>query len=149
MSKYFRINEITDWEEDSALMAGDASHEGDRAVQRRLEEERVRKIDNNEWNCIPCVCKANTEEEAIEQYNATYCKYDYLKATEADCEEVHEFTVSMQVDCRVDVTVFATDFADARDRVSSVDFEKNDLEIIETHAVNATDEVSGEFKDLC
>lgn len=149
MSKWFRINEITDWEEDTQMMDGDASHEGWRAVQRLLEEEREKKIDNSEWNGLPFVCEAETEEEAIDKYNDEVCDGEYIKALAADCEEVHKFTVSLQVDCRVDVEVFATDFEEVKDNASYTSFDKNDLDIIEIHAVNGTDEVTGEFRDLC
>ena len=149
MSKIFRISEITDWEEDTQMMHGDASHEGWRDVQQLLEEERVKKIDNNGWEGLPFFCEAEDEEEAIDKYNAKFCECEYIKAIEADCEEVRKFRVSLQVDCRVDVEVFATDAEDAGVRSAGAVYEKNDLEIIDEHTVNATDVETGELTDLC
>ena len=76
----YTIIEVTDWVEDDALMAGDASHEGDRAVQSLLEEERVRKIDHGKADGLPFTCEAESEEEAIDKYNEQICDGDYLKA---------------------------------------------------------------------
>ena len=90
MSNWYRIDNITGWEEDESLMHGDASREGWRAVQRLLEEERVKKIDNNEAEGLPFVCKAKSEEEALEKYNAKYCALDYLKATECEGDSVEK-----------------------------------------------------------
>jgi hypothetical protein len=70
------------------MMAGDASHEGDRAVQRLLEAERDKKIDEGNWDGLPFVCEAEDIEEAIEKYNDAHCEYDYIKATDCDWEEV-------------------------------------------------------------
>ena len=88
-----KITEITDWEEDSNMMSGDASHEGWRAVESLLEEERVKKIDNGEADGLPFICEAEDEEEALEKYNNANCEYDYLKASGCDWEEVEESTV--------------------------------------------------------
>lgn len=82
--KKFTIVEVTDWEEDSILISADASHEGYRAVQSLLEEERVQKIDKGKQKGVPFTCDAETEEDAIEKYNASICEFDYLKA--AACE---------------------------------------------------------------
>ena len=149
MSKWFRINEITDWEEDSSMMAGDASHEGDRAVQRLLEAERVKKIDNNEWEGLPFICEAENEIEALEKYTTKFYEFEYIKPVEADCEEVHKFEVERQIDCRDYVEVFARSFAEAGDKASEIPVDKDKLELIETHIVDATDKVTGEFKELC
>ena len=43
------IMEITEWREDSGLVAGDASHEGDAAVMRLLAEEREAKVYSESW----------------------------------------------------------------------------------------------------
>lgn len=149
MSKYFRINEITDWEEDSHMMEGDASHEGLREVQKLLEEERVKKIDNGEWKGLPYICEAENEIEALEKYNEKFCENDYIKAVEADCEEVHKFEVERQIDCLDYVVVFARDFDEASDRATAIPVDKKKLSVIETHIVNGKDEVTGETKELC
>ena len=59
-----KITNILDWEEDTQMMDGDASHEGWRAVQSLLEEERVKKIDEEEAEGLPFVCEAKDEDEA-------------------------------------------------------------------------------------
>lgn len=81
------ITEITEWEEDSHMMDGDASHIGWRAVQKLLEEERVRKIDEGIAVGLPFRCEADSIEEALECYNDTHCEYEYLQATECEYEE--------------------------------------------------------------
>ncbi len=93
-----KITEITDWEEDNCMIAGDASHEGDRAVQRLLEEERTNKIDNGNAEGLPFVCEAENEDDALEKYNAEFCEYDYLKAAACDWEEVEESTTLIEKD---------------------------------------------------
>ena len=93
-----KITDITDWEEDSYMIAGDASHEGDRAVQRLLEGERVKKIDNGEAEGLQFVCEAEDIDEALQKYNDAYCEYDYLKAAECDWAEVAEFNVVLEMD---------------------------------------------------
>ena len=85
-----KIVEITRWEEDTWLAAGDASHNGDREVDRLIEAEKVEKMDNGNARGLPFVCDAENVEDAIQQYNDTYCEYDYLKAVECDWEEVAE-----------------------------------------------------------
>lgn len=147
--KMFRINGITKWEEDSRAMNGDYGHISDRDIQRILEDERVKKIDNNECDGLPFVCEAENEEEALEKYNEKYCEYDYLKAVEAECDEVRKFVVSLQVDCRVEVEVFAKDANDAGIQSAGVEYDKADLEIIDEHTVNAYDVENKYLTDLC
>lgn len=76
----YTITEVTDWVEDHAKIAGDASHEGDRAVDVLLEGERARKLDFGEAEGLPFTCEAESEEEAIDKYNEQICDGDYLKA---------------------------------------------------------------------
>lgn len=83
----YTIIEITEWTEDSALVAGDASHEGDRAVQMLLEGERASKLDFGEAKGLPFTCEAESEEEAIAKYNEQFCDGDYLKAETAEFGE--------------------------------------------------------------
>ena len=85
-----KITNITKWEEDHHLIAGDASHNGDRAVQHLVEAERVSKIDNGNAPSLPFICEAEDEYEALEKYNAECCLYDYFIAVECDWEEVKE-----------------------------------------------------------
>ena len=51
-----------------------------------------------------------------------------------------EYTVSMKVDGRVDVTVEASSFKEALEKARNVRYEPNQIEIIESKPVNATDE---------
>lgn len=85
--KKFTINEITDWEEDSWLIDGDASHEGSRAVERLVEQEKREKIDEGKATGLPFTCEAEDIDEALEKYNEEHCEYDYLKAVECDYDE--------------------------------------------------------------
>lgn len=149
MSSMYRIDNITEWEEDESLMHGDASHEGWRAVQRLLEDEKVKKIDKEEAKGLPFVCEAESEEEALEKYNAKYCDLDYLKATECEGDFVEPYTVTLQVDCKVEVKVFAVDAEEARELAEKADYQKKDLEIIEPHCVNAFNEETQEYTKLC
>ena len=63
--------------------------------------------------------------------------------------ELRNYVVSMQVDCRVDVVVYATDEDDLRAEANRADYDMKDLDVIETHLVNATDVVTNEVTDLC
>ena len=74
MSSMYRIDNITEWEEDEPLMHGDASREGWRAVQKLLEDEKVKKIDNGKAEGLPFVCEAENEKEALEKYNLLLIK---------------------------------------------------------------------------
>ena len=87
-----RILDITEWSEDQRQIAGDASHEGVRNVQRILENERQMKIDS-EWRIgLPFECDAENVDEALEIWNQQFCKNHYLIATEADWEPVLDKT---------------------------------------------------------
>ncbi len=78
---------ITEWEEDERQTAGDASHEGTRAVRRLLAEERDAKEDGDWTKGLPFVCEAESLDDALDQYNEKYCEFDYLKAVDADFDE--------------------------------------------------------------
>lgn len=56
------------------------------------------------------------------------------------------YTVSMKLDCRVDVLVDAASFEEAREKAPSADFDWRDVEVIDIEPVNATDP-SGTMKD--
>ena len=92
------IMEITEWREDSCLVAGDASHEGDAAVMRLLAEEREAKVYSESWrqkaqgSMLPFEfdAKAETEkeaaEEALDAFTNSHCELDYLKPLECEYE---------------------------------------------------------------
>lgn len=81
------ITAIMEWAEDFQAQAGDASHVGWRSVQQVLEDERVRKLDNEWTEGLPFTCEAEDIEDALEQYNEKYCECDYLKASVCDWDE--------------------------------------------------------------
>ena len=83
-----KIIEVIYWQEDTVLMDGDASHEGYRAIQQLLEQERVEKIDEGKAKGLPFICEADSIDEAVELYNNKYYELDYLKAGEVDWEEI-------------------------------------------------------------
>ena len=93
-----KITEITEWREDSGLVAGDASHEGDVAVMRLLAEEREAKVYSDAWrqkaqgSVLPFEfdAKAETEKDAVEEaldaFTTSHCELDYLKPLECEYE---------------------------------------------------------------
>lgn len=64
-----------------------------------------------------------------------------------------EFDVSLQVDCRISITVRANNAEEAGDIASRIadngGYNMLDLEVIETHRVNAYDKINNELTDLC
>ena len=86
------ITDITEWSEDHHMIAGDSAHEGDRHVQRVLENERQMKLDDKWKIGLPFECDAADVDEALEIYNNQFCKNHYLIATEADWEPVLDKT---------------------------------------------------------
>ena len=87
----FKIVEINDWTEDVHMEAGDACHMSEGDLMRHKLNEYEEKVENNKWPGLPFVCEAESEEEAVEKYNAAHCEYDYYKATEAEFEDRHDF----------------------------------------------------------
>ena len=80
----FKIVEINDWEEDVTEEMADSGHISDGDIMRLKLEEYEKKVEKGEWPGLPFVCEAESEEEAVDKYNATHCEYDYYKATEAE-----------------------------------------------------------------
>lgn len=78
---------ITDWEKDEYAMMGDSGHISDGDIKRKELEEYEQKVENNEWPGLPFKCEADSEEDAVDQYNEACCGGDYYKATEAEFEE--------------------------------------------------------------
>lgn len=56
------------------------------------------------------------------------------------------YTVSLKLDCRVNVLVDAASFEEAREKAPSADFAWEDVEVIDIEPVNATDP-SGNMRD--
>ena len=93
-----RITEITEWREDTGLVAGDASHEGDAAVMGLVAEEREAKVYGEDWRrkaqdgMLPFEFDAEAEteaeavEEALDAFASAHCEFDYLKPMECEYE---------------------------------------------------------------
>ncbi len=60
-----------------------------------------------------------------------------------------KFTVSLQVDTRIEIDVFAENALEAGRLASDEPFEMKDLEFIESHMVSAYDVENNELTDLC
>ena len=59
------------------------------------------------------------------------------------------FVVSLQVDTRIEVEVYADSPEEAGELAKSEDFDMKDLEFIESHLVNAYDPEKDTLTDLC
>ena len=59
-----------------------------------------------------------------------------------------KFVVSLQVDTRIEVEVYAEDAKEAGKLAESADFDMKDLEFIESHLVNAYDVENDKLTDL-
>ena len=57
-----------------------------------------------------------------------------------------KYTVSLPINCRVEVTVEASSFKEALEKARNVRYEPSQIEIIESKLVNATDE-NGNMED--
>lgn len=60
-----------------------------------------------------------------------------------------KFVVSLQVDTRIEVEVFAEDAVEAGHLAKTADWDMKDLEFIESHMVNAYDVENKKLIDLC
>ena len=95
-----RITEITEWEKDEQVIAGDASHEGDAPIRRLVFEEYEAKVDGDTWaekargTILPFDYEAEAEdedeaaEEALAAFAEKHCDGDYLQPIECDWEVV-------------------------------------------------------------
>ena len=145
----FKIREITAWDVNRRMVQTTADH-SDASYDDILAEARREArhaLSTGAGVNLPIICDATDENDALAKYAEKFYANALIVPVEAVIE--HQFTVSLQVDCRVDVTVWAQDFQEAGACAVIADYEKKDLEIIETHSVNGTDEVTGVFKDLC
>ena len=88
----FKIIAINDWYEDHHMEEGDACHMTEGDVMRHRLSEYEEKIEGGKWPGLPFECMAKDEDEAVQKYNDAHCDYDYYKATEAEFEDVHEFS---------------------------------------------------------
>lgn len=145
----FKIREITAWDVNRRMVQATADHSDESydTVLAEAQEMARNALSNGGGVNLPIICNATDEKDALAKYAEKFYPDALIVPVEAVIE--HQFTVSLQVDCRVDVTVWAQDFHEAGACAVIEDYEKKDLEIIETHSVNGTDETTGEFKDLC
>lgn len=144
----FKIREITAWDVNRRMVQATADHSNVFYDALLAEAQGMARdaLSNGAGANLPFICDATDENDALAKYAEKFYSNAFIVPVEAVIE--HQFTVSLQVDCRVDVTVWAQDFKEAGECADYADFKKKDLEIIETHSVNGTDEVTGEFKDL-
>lgn len=105
----FTITEITEWDEDFHMEAGDACHMSDGDIMRLKLSEYERKIENHDWPGLPFTCEADSREDAIDKYNQKNCDRDYYLASDADFEDPHEwesFTLKQLMETSDDEILF-------------------------------------------
>ena len=88
----FKIIAINDWYEDRHMEDGDACHMSEGDLMRARLSEYEEKIEGGKWPGLPFECMAEDEDEAVQKYNDAHCDYDYFKATEAEFEDLHDFS---------------------------------------------------------
>lgn len=88
--KKFTIVEITDWEKDSHMMAGDSCHMPESDILLRYANEYKEKVEEGKWPNLPFTCEAEDEDEALDKYNETCGRFDYIRAIDAEFEEEDE-----------------------------------------------------------
>ena len=88
--KKFTIVEITDWEKDSHMMAGDSCHIPESDILLHYANEYKTKVEEGKWPNLPFTCEAEDEDEALDKYNETCGRFDYIRAIDAEFEEDDE-----------------------------------------------------------
>ena len=147
-TKTFRITEITEWEVNRPLVQSNADHNGeDYNACLAAANEVVDTMNEVGGMDLPFICEAENEDDALAQYAEKYA-YELAIPVEAEIEEVHKYVVYKQVDCRTEAVVFAKDPTEAGELAEEEDFDLQDLEVIETHLVNAIDCETNETIDL-
>lgn len=81
-----KILEITDWEKDDWMMAGDSCHMPESEVLSAYAKEYEEKVENGNWPNLPFTCEAENEDEALEKYNEKCGRFSYIRAIDADME---------------------------------------------------------------
>lgn len=145
----FKITEITAWEANRPIVRANADHNGEDYNSALGEAQEVAReaLNVGAGVNLPFICDAKDEKDALAQYVEKFYLTELAIPVEAVIE--HQFTVSLSVDARVDVTVWAQDFHEASACAVIEDFDPKNLKYIRIQSVNGTDEVTGEFKDLC
>lgn len=147
MSK-FKITEITEWDVNRPIVQAIADHSGDYntayadACQSRDLLYTVGGRD------IPFECEAESEDEALAKYAEKYAN-EVVVPTEAVITKTRRFSVSLQLDCRIDIEVMAESAKEAGREAELKDIDWSKVELIETHQVYAYDVENGKLTDLC
>ena len=147
MSK-FKITEITEWDVNRPIVQAIADHSGDYntayadACQSRDLLYTVGGRD------LPFECEAESQDEALAKYAEKYAN-EVVIPIDATFAPTRKFTVSLQVDTRIEVEVYADSAEEAGELAKNADFEMKDLEYIESHVVNAYDVENNKLIDLC
>lgn len=148
MSK-FKITEITEWDVNRPIVQGNADHGGEDYNMAYASACAVRdemlKIGGKD---LPFECEAESQDEALAKYAEKYA-YDVVIPIDATFAPTRKFTVSLQVDTRIEVEVYADSAEEAGELAKSADWEMKDLEYVESHVVNAYDHESDTLTDLC
>ena len=145
----FKIREITAWDVNRRMVQATADHSDESydTVLAEAQEMARNALSNGAGANLPIICNATDEKDALAKYAEKFYADALIVPVEAVIE--HQFTVSLSVDARVDVTAWAQDFHEASACAVIEDFDPKNLEYIRIQSVNGTDEVTGEFKDLC
>lgn len=148
--KHYKIIDITEWDVKRNEIAGVCSHTGDNYnIALGEAEEKIEELKTQGGEGLPFVCEAEDEEDALNKYNEKYYGEEDYQASEAEIVEVRRFVVSLQVDTRIEVEVFAENALEAGRQASDAPFEMKDLEFIESHMVSAYDVENNKLIDLC
>lgn len=148
MAKRFRILEITEWDVNRSMIQADADHGGDNYDMAYAHANQVKSmLYTTGGKDLPFECEAENEEEALAKYAEKYAN-EVVIPVEADITKLRRFVVSLQVDTRIDVEVYADSAEEAGELASDADFEMKDLEFIERHLVNAYDVENNKLTDL-
>lgn len=149
MSK-FKITEILEWDICRSEIEGDCSHTGENYNIELCHAEEMRdELEESGGAGLPFICEAKDADEALEKYNEEHYCGEYVQAAKADIVELRRFVVSLQVDTRIEVEVYADSAEEAGKLAKDADFEMKDLEFIESHVVNAYDMENDTLTDLC
>ena len=159
MAKRFRILEITEWDINRPLVQANADHNGDYNAEYFDACKEREFCEQNGGENLPWEVVAETKEDALEKYREKFYTSQFKLAIPVDAdmegwkiqeEKKHrKFTVSLQVDTRIEVEVYADSAEEAGELAKDADFEMKDLEFIESHLVNAYDVENDKLIDLC
>ena len=149
MSK-FKITEILEWDICRSEIEGDCSHTGENYnIELGHAEEMRDKLEESGGAGLPFISEAKDADEALAKYNEEHYCGEYVQAAKADIVELRKFSVSLQLDCRVDIEVMAESAKEAGREAELEDIDWSKVELIETHPVNAYDVENNKLIDLC